>query len=197
MNDYKTTATYKQQQLDVLEAIKKMVGELGQQSCLAIAFEGVFEDAESNIENDLAESMKARWQEAEKSMSELNRATTEEIDRLRKELAESERYYDAANASAHALAEEKDVEIAAIREHIPSPDDLTDAIQLVTEKRMALDAEAKEAADKIVAWASEPETERFRQAVKDHRAAKAGVEYYAALLTRLSAARAYAGEAQQ
>ncbi|WP_161474821.1 hypothetical protein [Acutalibacter sp. 1XD8-36] len=167
-----TTAT-KQQQRDTLEAIKKMVEELGPQSYLATAFEGAFEDAEINIENDFADSMKARWEDAEKRLGELNRATTEEINRLRKELSESEKDYDAAHA-----------EIAVLRKRTLTPDDLTDVIHLVTEKRVALDTEVKNAAERIVEAAAEPESAAFQNAVKDHRAAKSDLEYYTALLTR-------------
>lgn len=167
-----TTAT-KQQQRDTLEAIKKMVAELGPQSYLATAFEGCFEDAESNIENDFADSMKARWEDAEKRLEELNRATTEEINRLRKELSESEKDYDAAHA-----------EIAFLRKCTLAPDDLTGVIQLVTEKRLAIDTEVKNAAERIVEAAAEPESAAFQNAVKDHRAAKSDLEYYTALLAR-------------
>ena len=50
----------KQQERDTLAAIMKMVEELGPQSYLATAFDGCFEIAEQNIENDFADSMKDR-----------------------------------------------------------------------------------------------------------------------------------------
>lgn len=156
-----TTAT-KEQQMDALEAIKKMVEELGPQSYLATAFEGVFEDAEINIENDFADSMKARWLYAD---AQLN-ATKGTIEELRERLAENEK------------------EVATLRERTITPDDLTDVIHLVTEKRLALDTEVKNAAERIVEAAAEPESADFQNAVKDHRAAKSDLEYYTALLAR-------------
>lgn len=48
----------KQQERDTLAAIMQMVEELGPNSYLATAFAGCFEDAEENIENDFAFSMK-------------------------------------------------------------------------------------------------------------------------------------------
>ena len=75
--------------------------------------------------------------------------------------------------------------LAALRERVLTPDDLTDAIQLVTEKRLALDAEVKNAAERIVEAAAEPESAAFQNAVKDHRAAKSSLDYYTALLERL------------
>lgn len=53
------TAT-KEQERETLEKIKAMIAELGPQSYLAAAFDGCFEDAEQNIEDDAAYSMKAR-----------------------------------------------------------------------------------------------------------------------------------------
>ena len=59
----------KQQERDTLAAIRKMVEELGPQSYLATAFDGCFEDAESNIENDFADNMKARWLHADAQLN--------------------------------------------------------------------------------------------------------------------------------
>lgn len=44
----------KEQERETLEKIKSMVADLGPQSYLAAAFQGVFEDAEQNIEDDAA-----------------------------------------------------------------------------------------------------------------------------------------------
>ena len=129
-----------------------MVAELGPQSYLATAFEGVFEDAEINIENDFADT-------------QLN-AAKGTIEELRERLAENEK------------------EVATLRERTITPDDLTDVIHLVTEKRLALDTEVKNAAERIVEAAAEPESAEFQNAVKDHRAAKSDLEYYTALLAR-------------
>ena len=65
------TCATKQHERDTLEAIKKMVAELGPQSYLATAFEGCFQDAEDNIYDDAAYSMKGRWESAEQRVKEL------------------------------------------------------------------------------------------------------------------------------
>lgn len=171
----------KQEERDTLAAIRKMVEELGPQSYLATAFEGCFEDAESNIENDFGDSMKARWLHADAQLNAANGT----IEELRERLSESEKDYEAAHAAAHAISDQKDAEIAALRERVLAPDDLTDVIQLVTEKRLALDTEVKNAAERIVEAAAEPESAAFQSAVKDHRAAKSSLDYYTALLERL------------
>lgn len=52
----------KDQEREALAKIKKIVEALGPQSYLATAFEGCFQDAEDNIENDFAFSMASRYQ---------------------------------------------------------------------------------------------------------------------------------------
>ena len=104
----------KQQELEALEKIREIVAELGPDSYIATAFEGCFEDAEANIENDWALSMKNRWLTSDKKLIEANGV----IKGLRTELAESEKDYEAAHAAAHQIAEEKDAEIASIKNEL-------------------------------------------------------------------------------
>lgn len=52
----------KDQERAALEAIRKMVAELGPDSYIATTFEGCFEIAEQNIDNDFADSMAGRVQ---------------------------------------------------------------------------------------------------------------------------------------
>lgn len=176
----------KQQERDTLAAIKKMVEELGPQSYLATAFDGCFEIAEQNIENDFADSMKDRWIHADMQFNSANGA----IEELKEQLAESQRDLEAAHDTARAIAETNNAEIAALRERLLSHDDLTVVIHLVTEKRLALESEAKNAAERIVEAASEPESATFQNAVKDHRVAKSDLDYYTALFERLVKAKA-------
>ena len=58
----------KEQERKVLEQIRKMVEELGTDSYIAMAFEGCFEIAESNIDNDFGCSMKQRAESAERKV---------------------------------------------------------------------------------------------------------------------------------
>ena len=175
-----TTAT-KEQEREALEKIKRMVAELGPQSYLATAFEGCFEDAEGNIENDFGDSMKARWIHADAQLNAANGT----IKELKEQLAESEKDYEAAHAANHAIADEKNAEIEALQKKIITPDDLTDIIQLVTDKLSTLEAAIKNATERIVEMATEPESAEFQRAVKDHRAAKDSFGYYTAILERL------------
>lgn len=58
----------KEQEREALAKIKDIIEQLGPDSYLATAFEGTFEDAETNIENDWACSMKQRADAAEKRL---------------------------------------------------------------------------------------------------------------------------------
>ena len=94
----------KQQERDTLEKIQKMVEMLGPDSYLATAFDGCFDLAAENIENDWACSMADRVRRAEKRAAELE-----------DELAESVKDYEAAHSAAHEIAAQKDAEIEQLR----------------------------------------------------------------------------------
>ena len=97
----------KQQERDTLAKIKKMVAQLGPDSYLAAAFEGCFELATENIENDWTCSMADRTRRAEKRAEELE-----------EKLAESKNDYEAAHAAAHEVAAQKDLEIAQLKDRL-------------------------------------------------------------------------------
>lgn len=97
----------KQQERYALEKIKRMVAQLGPDSYLAAAFEGCFELATENIENDWICSMADRTRRAEKRAEELE-----------EKLAESKNDYEAAHAAAHEVAAQKDLEIAQLKDRL-------------------------------------------------------------------------------
>lgn len=101
------TPATKQQERDTLEKIRKMVEQLGPDSYLATAFEGCFDLAAENIDNDWACSMADRARSAEKRVAELEY-----------KLSEAVKDYEAAHAAAHAVAEEKDAEIARLKDQL-------------------------------------------------------------------------------
>ena len=120
--------TTKEQERKALAQIKKIVESLGEDSYIGTAFEGCFEDAETNIENDWALSMKDRWMAADRKLNEANGT----IEELRDKLAESEKDYEAAHATAHQIADEKDAEIAALKSRLLADDDLADISRLLS-----------------------------------------------------------------
>ena len=156
----------KQQEREALEEIKAIVDSLGEQSYLRTAFDGCFEDAENNIDDDAAYSMKARWEKAQEDAAYFKRA--------------------AENFSAEA--ERRQAECEALRKKTLTSDDLTDAQRLIDEAIFDIDGQLKAAAEAIVEHADNPASEEFQQAVKDHRNLTSKLAYYKALNQRVISA---------
>lgn len=76
--------TTKEQERKALAQIRKIVEGLGENSHIGTAFEGCFEIAEENIENDFACSMKERREAAEAAEDSLR----EKVAQLQKTIAE-------------------------------------------------------------------------------------------------------------
>ena len=72
--------TTKEQERKALEQIMKIVAGLGEHSYLATAFEGCFDDAAENIENDFALSMNGRWQNAEQKIEQYKAVRDELVE---------------------------------------------------------------------------------------------------------------------
>lgn len=91
----------KQQERDALATIRKIVEELGPQSYIATAFDGCFQDAEDNIENDFGCSMKQKLESAEFAEDQLREklaaanARLEELGRLVDSLKDERRTLEA------------------------------------------------------------------------------------------------------
>ena len=178
---HENTCATKQQEWDTLAAIQKMVEELGPQGYLATAFDGCFEVAAQNIENDFGDSMKARWLHTD---AQLN-AAKGTIEELKEQLEESKKDWKSAHAAAHAIAEQKDAEIEALREQTLSADDATDCKQIVKNLLEELRGKVKAAEATILEYAEHPETTTFCDAVRERRNLAKDIDYYTALLERL------------
>lgn len=137
--------TTKEQERKALAQIKEIVASLGEDSYIGTALEGCFEDAETNIENDWALSMKDRWMAADRRLNEANGT----IEELQDKLAESEKDYEAAHATAHQIAEEKDGEIQALKSRLLPDDDLADISRLLAKTLADLGKEVSDAAERI------------------------------------------------
>lgn len=102
--------TTKEQERKALAKIQKILEELGEDSYIAMAMEGVLEDAEENIENDFALSMKGRWQSAEKNVKGLQdelAVKDRTIELLNKEIEELNEDCKALNNRIDALRKDK------------------------------------------------------------------------------------------
>ena len=161
------TAT-KEQELETLEKIKAMIAELGPQSYLAAAFDGCFEDAEQNIEDDAAYSMKARLEIQAQQAAE----RAYEIDRLKADLA-------AAQSKVDTLQSQFDFASQHIKklERQQLPEELRrDLWVMVTSEAEASRARMAEAADKMAAGADNPGCVLFKESVARYRAEKTRAE---------------------
>ena len=158
----------KEQEREALEKIKAMVAELGPQSYLATAFEGCFEDAEQNIEDDAAYSMKARLEiQAQRAIER-----GYEVDRLKADIA-------AAQSKIEILQSQFDFASQHIKklERQQLPEELRrDLWVMVTSEAEASRARMAEAADKMAAGADNPGCVLFKESVARYRAEKTRAE---------------------
>lgn len=84
--------TTKAEEYKALDQIKQIVSALGADSYIATAFEGCFEVAEGNIDNDFACSMKQRAESAERQAqqkikeAEASKAEVKRLEGINKEM---------------------------------------------------------------------------------------------------------------
>lgn len=156
-------AATKEQERKALEKIKKIVEELGEDSYIGMAFEGCFEIAEENIENDFGCSMKQRAEAAEKKLK------TAEIDNrdLRNMISDLKSKYAGIESKVLTTAE-----AGAIK-------------AILSSSRMEAANMADSTAQRIVELADNPDSAEFRQAVQDNRKSKKRLEDCDRLIQRL------------
>lgn len=173
------TAT-KEMERKALEKIRKIVAGLGECSYIGMAFEGCFEIAEENIENDFGCSMQQRAEEAEeraKKAEERADYFREVANSMSEKLEEAE---EAANRLRREAYERKQRELSGA--------DLS-AIDTIIRSRLAeITRELQETADKIVEYATEPESASFKEAVREHRLGLERQEAFNQLTERVEAA---------
>ena len=169
LHDTDVNATKEQEQeRETLEKIRVMIAELGPQSYLATAFEGCLEDAEQNIEDDAAYSMKARLEiQAQRAIER-----GYEVDRLKADLA-------TAQSKVETLQSQFDFASQHIKklERQQLPEQLRrDLWVMVTDEAAASRARMAEAADKMAVGADNPGCVLFKDSVARYRAEKARAE---------------------
>ena len=186
----------KQQEREALEKIKAIVATLGPRSYVGTALDGCLVDAEVNIENDFGDSMKARWQDAEKRVAQVVQEAAEIRDKLQQEIREKQQAREEAKAAIQEAERRADRAIKTAeddanfyRDKVLDSDDLTDLAQLVKDKLAAIEETVNTGACCIVAAAEHPESELFQNAVRDHRNAQRKLEYYQALAQRIKHAQ--------
>lgn len=160
LHDTDVNAT-KEQERETMEKIKAMVAELGPQSYLKTAFEGVFEIAEMNIDEDAAYSFPGR------------------VSLLEEQLKEMGSKYNAARSDAEVLWSQLDhaqEQIDALkRRHLPETL-RRDLWVMTTTEAEASRARMAEAAEKMAVGADNPGCVLFKDSVALYRAEKARAE---------------------
>lgn len=167
LHDSDANAT-KEQERETMEKIKAMVAELGPQSYLKTAFEGVFEIAEMNIDEDAAYSFPGR------------------VSLLEEQLKEMGSKYNAARSDVEVLNSQLDhvrEQLAAAQEQIATlkqghlPEELRrDLWVMTTTEAEASRARMAEAAEKMAVGADNPACVLFKDSVALYRAEKARAE---------------------
>lgn len=147
----------KEQERETLEKIRAMVAELGPQSYLKTAFEGVYEVAEMNIDEDAAYSFPGRVNILEEQLREMGskyNAARSDVEVLRSQL-------DHAQEQADALKKQQ------------LPVWLHSAVYgLASEELATSKARMEQAAETMAYYAEAPQGIAFAEAVKGYRAAK-------------------------
>ena len=156
------TAT-KDQERKALEKIRKIVEDLGKDSYIGMAFDGCFEIAAENIDNDFGCSMKQMW------VSESKRV---EI------LVEK-------NRELKRRCEELEAQISDYKKQSISTNDCQKIVNLIQEKMNEFDARSGEAAARIVEYAESPDSQEFKEAVRAHRNNEASYDSYCGLRQRV------------
>ena len=139
---------------EYLGRIKNILDALGQNSYCAMAFEGCVGDAEENIDNDFAVSMKGRWQTECKAHENIRKSLTEKVNAQGQRIAELEAELQEARrmeGQARKEAAEAKIALEKAKEKI-LPDNV--AAELTIMLRKQADEAAKEAlyyADRMAA----------------------------------------------
>ena len=153
----------KEEERKALNKLKKIVEGLGENSYIAAAFDGCFEIAEENIENDFCCSMRQRAESAEKKLK------TAELDNRDLRNAIKELKSKCSSVESKVLTLEDAGKIKAILHHA----------------KMEAARMADSSAQRIVELADSPDSQEFRQAVQDNRQSKKRLVEYEELTQRL------------
>lgn len=140
-------STTKEQERKALEKIMKIISDLGEDSYLKMAFDGCFEIAESNIDNDFGDSPRENLAYAEKQIKDLE-AKIEHLSEANTVLQ------NRMSSMSIEIVSKKSLQIAE------------EAIRKVRGDYLEEDIKLK---NTIVENAETPDTEIFKNAVQRHK----------------------------
>ena len=167
----------KEQERKALEQIRKIVAGLGEDSYIATAFEGCFEIAEENIDNDFACSMRQRAERAENEVKELRAENDRLIEEYEVVSHDNEQKTEAIRCLRKDVQEAKAriLPTWAFREILKHYNELLDGYSECQLQQ----------ADRMAQHANVPTSEAFKVAVEDYRNAKEARETCEQLLAVL------------
>lgn len=175
----------KEQERKALEQIKKIVAGFGEKSYIGMAFEGCFEIAEENIENDFGCSMKQRAEAAERDLKEAEK----KIGQMEARISNLQLNLDGCNDEYSRTKGALELEIMDLKKRMLAPDDLVDFGQMLDEEIARRDEIIQHEAETIVELADAPNDIAFQNAVRIHRNAKTDKKYYEDMAARVRRAR--------
>lgn len=173
--------TTKEQELKALEQIKKIVSNLGADSYIATAFEGCFEIAEDNIENDFACSMKQR---AEHYM-ELYENLQEEYYTLKASADEESRRREDDNRKATEMLDSMGERISKLNKRCPDINHYKQIWNLVYDSIENNKAWMDTHADTMADFSDHPTDIAFLNAAKNYKKCRTAYEEQKKLLDYL------------
>lgn len=156
----------KEQERKALAQIMTIIEGLGEDSYIGKAFDGCFEIAQENIDNDFGCSMKQRWESEQKEANHFRKLAGKFTDEL----------------------EASKKEIENLQKKVLPTDDMQRLLGLACQKRISEKEKMEKAASKIVEEADNPNSKDFKNAVEEHRNAKSLVEVYQELIQRVRVA---------
>lgn len=173
--------TTKEQERKALAQIKKIVEGLGNDSYVATAFEGCFEIAEENIENDFACSMKQRAESAEKKADALEDELKRAMEKIGSLIETREVWHK--TSLLHIAALEDEVKEAKSKALDPW---LYEKIWMHYTNEIEEHKERlEELADQMADHAEHPESVAFRNTVAAYRTRKESKEICEQVVTGL------------
>lgn len=171
----------KEQERKALEQIRKIVEGLGEDSYIGTAFEGCFEIAASNIENDWACSMKQRVDSLAEELDRSNNKAAELKKQLDWACATMDKNFNAAEAKARSL---EDQLVAARSRQLTTELKLSIRCFMADRAEMARKVMMK-AAETLANFADHPADIAFQNAAKLLREQKAIADEADAIIARL------------
>lgn len=162
--------TTKEQERKALAQIRKIVESLGENSYVGTAFEGCFRDAEDNIEDDAAYSMKSRYETA----NELAECLAKEQDKYKQDIFKKDEAIKQLDADLKA----------AIKKQLPA-DLYRDLWLLVNQTEQDAAAQMMAVASTLANLADCPNDIAVQHGLKAMASAKAKRDNAASILERL------------